>query len=102
MRKNEAAATRIDGGVPLVLASEMGIGRPFLKWAGGKRQLLPSLLQHSPSNPSTYFEPFIGGGALFFAMRPKRAVYRSLGAQTLDDWRTLRVTGDALEKLAAR
>jgi DNA adenine methylase len=87
MRKNEAAATRIDGGVPLVLASETSIGRPFLKWAGGKRQLLPSLLQHSPSNPPTYFEPFIGGGALFFAMRPKRAVLADVNARLIRTYR---------------
>ena len=49
-------------------------GRPFLKWAGGKRQLLSSLLQLAPRNVSTYFEPFVGGGALFFALQPKRAV----------------------------
>jgi DNA adenine methylase len=44
--------------------------RPFLKWAGGKRQLLPVLLQvvaqMAPSG--RYFEPFLGGGALFFAL----------------------------------
>jgi DNA adenine methylase len=49
-------------------------GRPFLKWAGGKRQLLPSLMQLAPRDASTYFEPFVGGGALFFALQPKRAV----------------------------
>jgi DNA adenine methylase len=49
-------------------------GRPFLKWAGGKRQLLPSLRRLAPRDASTYFEPFVGGGALFFALQPKRAV----------------------------
>lgn len=50
------------------------VSRPFLKWAGGKRQLLPALLRHVPSDFGTYFEPFIGGAALFFALHPKRAV----------------------------
>lgn len=45
--------------------------RPFLKWAGGKRQLLPELLAHVRRLPSfrAYHEPFVGGGALFFAMK---------------------------------
>lgn len=42
--------------------------RPFLKWAGGKTQLLDKLLERVPSTFNTYFEPFIGGGALFFAL----------------------------------
>jgi DNA adenine methylase len=40
--------------------------RPLLKWAGGKRQLLPALLEHAPPSFSRYFEPFLGSGAVFF------------------------------------
>lgn len=46
--------------------------QPFLKWAGGKRQLLPQLVRHvrrlCPKGIATYFEPFLGGGALFFEL----------------------------------
>jgi DNA adenine methylase len=49
--------------------------RPFVKWVGGKRQIVAELLKHVPQLGShTYHEPFVGGGALFFAVRPKRAV----------------------------
>lgn len=50
--------------------------KPYLKWAGGKRQLLPEIKAHLPENISEmlYFEPFIGAGALFFANQPCRAV----------------------------
>jgi DNA adenine methylase len=40
--------------------------KPFVKWAGGKRQLLPTIKQYVPKKFNRYFEPFIGGGALFF------------------------------------
>jgi DNA adenine methylase len=47
--------------------------RPFLKWAGGKTFLLPELLKRAPKTFGAYFEPFLGGGALFFALKPTRA-----------------------------
>ncbi|MHB1463361.1 MAG: DNA adenine methylase [Armatimonadota bacterium] len=47
---------------------------PFLKWPGGKRWLAPSLLQYYPSSYRCYYEPFLGGGASFFALRPSCAV----------------------------
>jgi len=48
--------------------------QPVLKWAGGKRQLLPELEKHFPKKFSTYYEPFIGGGAVLFHLQPKKAV----------------------------
>lgn len=41
--------------------------KPFLKWVGGKRQLLPEIHKWMPSDYNNYFEPFVGGGALFFS-----------------------------------
>lgn len=43
--------------------------KPFVKWAGGKRGLLPELLARLPGQFNQYFEPFVGGGALFFEMK---------------------------------
>lgn len=48
--------------------------RPLLKWAGGKTQLLPELMAKVPSKFGKYIEPFLGGGALFFALRPNVGV----------------------------
>ncbi len=41
---------------------------PFLKWAGGKTQLLPKISKAIPQSYARYFEPFLGGGAVFFYM----------------------------------
>src|SRR5665811_2163119 len=46
---------------------------PLLKWPGGKRDLLDDLLPLIPSCFNRYFEPFFGGGALFFALQPAKA-----------------------------
>lgn len=48
--------------------------KPFVKWAGGKTQLLPQLLELAPTNFNVYHEPFVGGGALYYALRPDAAV----------------------------
>jgi DNA adenine methylase len=66
------------GAVPAVTprrgARPAGMARPFLKWAGGKRQLLPRILPLLPRHFGTYHEPFVGGGAVFFELRPRAAV----------------------------
>jgi DNA adenine methylase len=49
------------------------VPKPFVKWAGGKRQLLPILSQHTPKNFDTYFEPFLGGGAVLFHLISKNS-----------------------------
>ena len=48
--------------------------KPFIKWAGGKRQLLGPILSSLPKEFGTFHEPFIGGGAVFFGLRPRAAV----------------------------
>jgi len=57
----------------LKLEHRLGIA-PILKWAGGKSQLLDRLLPLVPKQYGTYIEPFVGGGALFFAAMPERAI----------------------------
>lgn len=47
------------------------MAKPFVKWVGGKRQLLPKLVERLPAKIENYWEPFIGGGALFFHLEQK-------------------------------
>ena len=49
-------------------------GKPFVKWAGGKRQIIDKLKSFVPDEFDTYYEPFVGGGALLFELSPKKAV----------------------------
>jgi DNA adenine methylase len=70
--------------------------KPFLKWAGGKRQLLPEILsKHLPPDfaslsPKQYFEPFIGAGAVLLALQPSRATIGDQNAELVNCYQVIR------------
>ncbi len=72
--------------------------RPFLKWAGGKTRLIPQYEPYLPKNYQTYYEPFLGGGALFFYLRPKKAVLTDINLELINTYRCVR---DRVEDLIA-
>ncbi|MCL2209433.1 MAG: DNA adenine methylase [Treponema sp.] len=74
--------------------------KPFLKWAGGKRQLLAEIKKNLPDNIDslTYFEPFLGAGAVFFDLQPKKAVINDFNGQLI---LTYNVIKDNIDELAA-
>ena len=59
-------------------------GKPFVKWAGGKRQIIDKLKKYSPDEFNTYFEPFVGGGALLFELSPKNAVINDYNKELMN------------------
>jgi DNA adenine methylase len=73
--------------------------KPFVKWAGGKRQLVPTILaNHLPKNYNlqTYYEPFIGGGALLFSLQPKKAVINDSNAELINCYKIIKNSLDEL------
>lgn len=64
--------------------------RPFLKWVGGKSQLLPNLAKRCPKVFNKYFEPFVGGGALFFHLQPENAVLSDINAELINTYQAIR------------
>ena len=59
-------------------------GKPFVKWAGGKRQIIKELIKLAPLEYSTYYEPFVGGGALLFELSPKKAVINDYNEELMN------------------
>lgn len=59
-------------------------GKPFVKWAGGKRQIIDKLKKHLPEKFSTYYEPFVGGGALLFELSPKDAIINDYNKELMN------------------
>ena len=63
---------------------------PFLKWAGGKRQLLPEIKKYIPDNINTYYEPFIGAGAVFLDLQPSKAVINDINYELINCYKVIR------------
>ena len=80
--------------------------KPFVKWAGGKRQLIPELLKHIPKNFNNYFEPFVGGGALFFELynlgilKDKKVYLFDINKELINAYKVIRdYPNELIEKL---
>ena len=65
-------------------------GKPFVKWAGGKRQIIDKLKQYIPEEFNTYYEPFVGGGALLFELSPKDAVINDSNKELMNVYECLK------------
>lgn len=73
--------------------------RPFIKWAGGKTQLISQYADYFPARYLNYYEPFVGGGAIFFHLQPTSAVLFDINLELVNVYRCVR---DQLEELVDR
>ena len=62
---------------------------PFVKWAGGKRQLLSKIQERIPYNYNHYFEPFVGGGAVFFGTQPSKALINDINKALINTYQRI-------------
>lgn len=69
-----------------------GRARPFVKWAGGKGKLLDVLISKIPSKFKTYYEPFLGGGALFWRLAPRKAVLSDVNIDLVITYKVIQET----------
>lgn len=70
--------------------------KPFLKWAGGKTQLLAEILARVPTRFGRYYEPFLGGGAVFFGLKPQRATLSDINPDLIATYTAIRDEVDAV------
>nr|VFJ75388.1 MAG: DNA adenine methylase [Candidatus Kentron sp. FW] len=71
---------------------------PFVKWAGGKRHLIPEIIARLPASFGTYYEPFVGGGAVFFALADQvgKAVLSDTNAELMLAYEVIKENPEAL------
>ncbi len=72
--------------------------KPFVKWAGGKRQLLPEIKKYVPRQFETFYEPFVGGGAVLFDLQPEKYVINDINAEIVNVYRTIKRDAEKLIK----
>ena len=79
---------------------ELSDAKPFLKWAGGKGRLLGKLNKFFPKNYNRYFEPFIGGGAIFFHLNPEKAIINDLNEELVNLYKIIKdIPEELMEEL---
>ncbi len=70
--------------------------QPFLKWAGGKRQLLPEIRKHLPKRYNLYFEPFIGAGAVLLDIQPREALINDVNEELINCYQVIKSNPEEL------
>lgn len=69
---------------------------PVVKWVGGKRQIVNQIVKYIPKRISTYYEPFLGGGAVLFELQPKTAIVNDINAELITLYEVIKNNVDEL------
>jgi DNA adenine methylase len=75
---------------PRVSVKRNELLQPFLKWAGGKRQLVPEIRKYIPHKFKLYFEPFVGAGAVLFDLQPQTALINDVNEELVNCYRVIK------------
>ena len=70
--------------------------KPFVKWAGGKMQIVPELIKRVPRDYFRYLEPFAGGAALYFKLQPRRAYLADINLDLINTYRVIKSNVEGL------
>lgn len=84
-------SNRKEGAVKIIM-------KPVLKWVGGKSQLLREIRKRIPDEIETYYEPFIGGGAVFFNIAPNKAVISDMNSELINLYQVIKNSPEELIK----
>jgi DNA adenine methylase len=79
--------------------SDQSTAKPFLKWAGGKRQLLPAIQAFLPAKYTEYYEPFIGAGALLLTLQPQKSTINDTNQELVNCYQVIKDQPEELLKL---
>ena len=80
-----------------VLKKEKQIqAKPIMKWAGGKTQMLGDIMPKIPQKYGKYIEPFIGGGAVLFALQPENVIINDINSELIGVYQAIKDNVDAL------
>lgn len=80
----------------MLAQAKPGGTKPFLKWAGGKRQLIPQYVPYFPNGFKRYFEPFVGSAAVYFYLQPRHATLSDSNGRLIEVYQVVRDEVDAL------
>ena len=72
--------------------------KPLVKYRGGKSKEIPHLIKHIPKFSGRYIEPFLGGGAMFFYLEPKKAIINDINSKLMAFYEGVKSNFDTLQK----
>jgi DNA adenine methylase len=74
----------------VVLKETRNFSKPFLRWAGSKKKLIPKLIDYWSDDYGRYFEPFVGSGQLFFSINPEKSILSDTNKELIQTYQNIK------------